>query len=100
MAFGATPDPEQPSVVRVEGDLDVATAPALLDAGMTVIDRTGALVLELGGLTFLDSSGLAALVRLHKRLADHTGRLVLRALPANARRILDITGLAEVFTIE
>jgi anti-sigma B factor antagonist len=100
MDFGALPDPDSPAVLHLRGDLDVESAPTLLDAALPVLDTGDELVLELSALTFLDSSGLAALVRLHKRLVDKGAALVLRAVPANARRILEITSLDNVFVVE
>jgi anti-sigma B factor antagonist len=100
MELAAVRDPASPGVLHLSGDLDVESASALLEVGLPVIDEVGELVLELSELTFLDSSGLAVLVRLHKRLVDKDAELVLRAPPLSARRILEITNLDEVFVVE
>ncbi len=100
MDFRAVPDPEWPAVLHLSGDLDVESAETLLEVGLPLVEEHDELAVELGELTFLDSSGLAVLVRMHKRLVDKAGKLVLRNPPANARRILEITSLDNVFVVE
>jgi anti-sigma B factor antagonist len=89
------------SVVRVEvtGELDLATAPELLErVRTTLVDRPGAIVLDLAGVTFCDSSGINALVDAHT-LAGADGT-TLRV--ANAQRItlraLEVTGVLPLLT--
>lgn len=86
-------------VIRVSGDLDAQTSSTLdvavaeqLAAGRTEI------VLDLSELQFLDSSGLRSMVL--ARGPGGEGRVVLRAPSSSVRRLLDITGLTEVFVIE
>jgi anti-sigma B factor antagonist len=85
------------TVVAVRGDLDMGTAPQLLDAGVTAIDagRTQ-LVVDLSGVTFCDSSGLGAFVRLKKRIDAAHGCFALAGPNPTVRTILDVTGLTEV----
>jgi len=88
-------------VIEVAGELDIATAPLLHERLADIIEAQGnlAVVLDLAGLTFIDSSGLTALVTAHKRLAAHGGRLNLtRPCPAT-RRAIEITGLHRVLTV-
>lgn len=66
-------------VIELSGELDVATAPALIDQAsklLAVQDRPQ-LALELSQVTFCDSSGLNAFVRLWKRASAARGELVL-----------------------
>jgi anti-anti-sigma factor len=50
-------------------------------------------VLRLGGLTFIDSSGVGMLVVLQKELNSRGGRLVLSEVPPQARMALRVTRL-------
>lgn len=87
--------------VRPTGELDHATAALLVDrivAGMLPADTT--VVIELAGLTFCDSAGLGALVRIHNRLAANSGHLTLAGSTPAMRRLLEITGLDTVFVLE
>ena len=77
------------TVVRPRGAIDLATAQqfrAELDA------CSGAVVLDLAGVTFLDSSGLHAILATHRRLND-TGSFVLRDPQSNVRRAIKVVGI-------
>lgn len=85
----------------VEGEIDVASVPALAARlSLEIPQVTSRLVLDLGGVTFMDSSGLSVLVRAYKRLRRAQADLVLKAPNPTIQKTLDITGLAKVFTIE
>lgn len=88
------------AVVRVQGEVDLATAPEL-DEVLAAIDASdGPVVVDLSEVSFLDSSGLSVLVRSHQHLRSSGGeglRLVVTR-PAT-QRVLDATGLSEVFEV-
>jgi anti-sigma B factor antagonist len=96
--FATATGPDEAVVLLVSGDLDIASeqdllgrATALLDAGAALLD------VDLGEVTFLDSSGLGALVRA-RQLAHERGReLRLASVPRSVARILELTGLADLF---
>jgi anti-sigma B factor antagonist len=84
--------------VTTNGELDLATVKTLADV-LDEIYGEGAetIVIDLGGLEFIDSTGLALLVLSHKRFNLDGGRR-LRLLPAEAdgvRRVFSLTGLDE-----
>lgn len=84
-------------VVLLKGDLDRRTAPRLRAGLLPLADDGGDLVLDLGELAFLDSSGLSVFIVLHKRATARGGRLLLDRVPAFAERVLAVTGLGRVF---
>jgi anti-sigma B factor antagonist len=88
-------------VVSVFGEVDMATAPKLLEAVGAALDSGDTVVLDLAGMTFIDSSGLKVLVTAYKR-ADHlrAARVVLRSPQPQARSVLEVTGLDTLLTIE
>ena len=56
------------TVVGVTGELDVASAPSLRDKALALLNRgADALVLDLRGVTFMDSTGVGSLLRIHHR---------------------------------
>lgn len=79
----------------VEGELDLATAPALtkhLDAQIGG-EQHSALTLDLSGVTFMDSSGLRLLIELHQRAQQDGWRLTLIAPQhEGAMLVLRMTG--------
>jgi anti-sigma B factor antagonist len=93
--------PEGDSLVAsLRGELDMAGAPILRDAlGAAVEKDPDSLVIDLSDLTFLDSCGLAELVKTRKLLQASKQMVVHRARP-NVRQVFTITGLDEVFTFE
>ena len=89
------------AVVSVRGDLEFGTASVLHS---TLIDLThqgcNPLVLDLSELEFIDSTGLSLLVQAHQRIASDGHTFVLRNPTIRVQRVLEISGLAELFTIE
>jgi len=89
-------------VLVVEGEVDVATAPELRQELHRLLDEdTTTLVVDLSGTSFMDSSGLGVLIGALKRLRSdgHDDVLVLEGLQDAVRRVFEITGLIDVFTI-
>lgn len=82
-------------VVELRGELDVATAPALLDqVGLLIAQETPPRVaLEVSQVDFCDSSGLNAFIRLWKRAAAGGGELVLLRARARLAEVLTRVGL-------
>jgi len=88
------------AVVAVAGEMDLVTAGSFADA---VSERLaeGPVVLDLGGLSFMDSSGVRALDTL-LRDAERQGRsLTMRpGLHDAVRQILEVTGMFAILPIE
>jgi anti-anti-sigma factor len=79
-------------VVALHGELDIVSADGLADALVKLAGST--LVVDLSGLSFMDSSGIAALVVARNRiLANEQGQLVLTQPGAIVRKALEIVGL-------
>jgi len=89
------------SVITIRGELDAYTAPAVEEQIGTLIGGgIRRIVLEMSETSFLDSSGLRAILTTNRRLASDEGTLVLRAPSEPVTRLLEITGLGEHFTVE
>jgi len=87
-------------VVTVSGEVDLSTAPELTRAIHLISAHTRRLVADLAGVTFLDSSGLNALVRGCHALEERGVGFVLVAEPDGpVRRLLDLTQLADVLHV-
>jgi len=104
----ATATPLRTSITRprpgtarldVHGEVDTLTAPPLEQALRELLADPGEhrLVVDLGGVTFLASSGLAALIRAAHRAAEDNRRLRLVATSRSVRRPLQITGSDQLF---
>lgn len=87
------------SAIAVQGELDMSTAPQLEQKLEEVLaDPAAALMLDLSRCEFIDSTGIALIVRSWQRLdreagGDGRGRLVLCCHNHQVRRLLEITGV-------
>jgi len=79
--------------IQVEGELDLAVAEQLEEALVRVGAECPEVLIDLERCEFIDSTGIAAIVQAHKRLAEQGGRVVACAPSAQVFRILSITGL-------
>lgn len=90
------------AVVRVQGEHDVFTAPALREQVHAAIEQSAPIVIDLSGATFIDSSVLAVLLGGLRRAREAEIGYAL-TLPgdegAPVRRIFEVTGLVPVFAI-
>lgn len=88
---------ERTCVVSVEGDLDLASAPQLKWTLVELFEKGYAqYVLDLSGLTYMDSMGLGVLVGFRKRV-EGSAQLALACLPATQGKLLELTGLDACF---
>lgn len=80
--------------VRLEGELDIATTPGA-EAEVRRLEEEGTpeIVLDLRGLTFMDSTGLRLLVGADARAREAGHRLTIIRGPEPVHRVLEITGL-------
>jgi anti-sigma B factor antagonist len=86
-------------VVRIAGEIDVASAPVIRDELAEVLDAGAQRVtLDLAAVGFVDSSGLGVLVGALRRLQDECdGRMVISDAQDGVRKVFEITGLGPMF---
>jgi anti-anti-sigma factor len=92
------PGPDGVAVVELSGELDIAATTELRSR----VDEAAAgraLVLDLAGATFLDSSMLKELLRANAELDRYGTRLVLAGNAPAVRRVLELTRTTALFTI-
>ena len=89
------------AAIALRGELDVANADDLrieltahLDAGRRVIR------VDVGGLEFMDSTALGALVTASRRCTAEQGSLILTNAPPRMRRLIDLAGLEHVLLVD
>jgi anti-sigma B factor antagonist len=81
-------------ILHVFGELDLATAPALeRQLENAWANDPPALVLDLRGMTFIDSTGVKLILETHLRAITQEKRFSLRRLPRQAQRVFDLLGL-------
>ena len=88
------------AVLAVGGEIDVATAPRLREQLIALVnDGHHRIVVDLGAVDFLDSTGLGVLVGALKRVRTHDGDLGLVCAEPRIMKVFEITGLTKVFAM-
>lgn len=88
------------TVVSVAGDIDLSNH-AALRAGLNDLIVGGAvdLVLDMSAVTFLDSTGLGALIGTRRRVHAFHGSLAIVLTDPMTLRVFEVTGLDKVFDL-
>lgn len=86
-----TTDPRG-TVITVSGELDVASSP-VLERTLARLQDVGLVVVDLRGVTFIDSTGLGVLVKAHQLAQERGHRLGLVRGGGQVDRLLKLTGL-------
>ena len=90
------------AVVRLVGELDLGEAEHAQQVATRALARSdrGPLILDLSDLAFCDSSGMRALIGIKREAGGYERDVILRGLRPGIRRVLELVGLLEQFTIE
>lgn len=86
----------------VAGDVDLASAEEFSEMALLGL-RTKAvntLVIDLGAVDFLDSTGMGALVTVRNEVVALGTELRLREVPERVRKVLEVAGLDTAFSID
>ena len=87
--------------LRLVGELDHAAAqtvmPGIEDAVEEYLPRR--CVLDLTGVSFMDSSGIAVILKTDRLLRQTGGVLALSGMPGQVRRVLDVAGLTKIVPV-
>ena len=84
------------TVVGVTGELDASTAPTFRDALLGQLNRgADSLVVDLRGVTFIDSTGVGSLLRIHHRQSLLGGRVHIVSDQQAVLRVLEIMQLTQ-----
>ncbi len=87
-------------VLFVAGDIDMYTSPALRKELMELVQRRERLLMvDLSGVSYIDSSGIATFVEVLKAAMSYGGRLKLLAISENILDIFNFAKLDKVFEI-
>ena len=88
--------------ITLSGEIDHHDARAMMreleDAVSTLLPRR--LTLDLSGVTFMDSSGIAVLIRVQRQMEQLGGSLRVTSIPTQPRRVLDAAGVGRIITFD
>ena len=87
------------TIVDVSGDIDMGTSPGLRKLLLDSLSKTARLVVNMGEVRYIDSSGIASLVEVLMKARNNQKRLVLFGLNKTVQEVLQLTRLTTVFEI-
>lgn len=85
--------------IAPEGRLDAATSPKLEQTLQVSLDGVTELVFDFRKLSYLSSAGLRVLLSAQKRM-NRQGRMVVRNVNETVMDVFEVTGFADILTIE
>ena len=88
------------SVVVVAGDIDLATSDQMVATVADHLVSGGRMVLDISGVTFLDSCGLRGLLEISRNAEAAESAFALRAPSDIVLRVLELSGTLELFAVE
>ena len=89
---------ESPNIVRLEGELDLHVSPELSATLQPIIAKCPVrLVIDLSNVSYIDSSGLAVLIRAVQDVETYGGRLMIAGAKENVNTIIEGAGLSRFF---
>lgn len=93
--FKVTTKDRQPGCreVQIEGELDLAVADRLDEVLNAAASECDHVLVDLANCSFIDSSGIAVILRAHNRMEQDGGRLAVCAPTDQVLRVLSMTGL-------
>jgi len=87
-------------VLIVEGEINFNSSPDFRKAFLKVLDsKSHKVVVNLSGVAYVDSSGLATLVEAHQKIKSAGGKLKLASLTPKVKSLFEITKLEKLFEI-
>jgi len=94
------PLPESKNVLPLEGEIDLHVSPRIASTLKEMIrKRPARLVVDLTGVTYIDSSGLAVLIEGMQDVEEYGGRFGLAGVQENVLPIFETARLDQVFLI-
>jgi anti-sigma B factor antagonist len=87
-------------VVRLAGEMDLASSPRLRETLLRLLNRTDlSVVIDLSALDFIDSTGLSALIAGARRATALGRDYALAAPQPRIRKVFDVTGIGQVIPV-
>ena len=86
-------------VVALEGDVDLKTSPDARKILLDAVTRNLPMVVDLSGVLYIDSSGVASLIEAFQKARKTGHKFVLAAVSESALRVLNLARMDKVFAI-
>ena len=94
------PGKDRPNVLPLDGEIDLHVSPNVTASLRMMIEKKPKqLIVDLSRVTYIDSSGLAALIEGMQNVEEYGGKFALAGLQETIRTIFEIARLDQVFQI-
>lgn len=91
---------EHTATVQLTGEIDVYTAPMLVEKLLPLTEMEGHVVeVDLGKTTYLDSTGLGTFISAYKSSQEHDSTLRLIHVKDRVLRLFEVTGLDKIMSV-
>ncbi len=88
-------------ILALSGELDIASSPTFIrELEAAAVPDTQRMIIDLGGLAFMDSTGLRALLEAGTRAAAGGYELLLKPGPRQVQRVFELSGTIARFNFE
>jgi anti-sigma B factor antagonist len=87
------------TVVALKGEVDLESSPAAREILLKCFESTSKVLVDLSGVTYIDSSGVASLVEALQAAKKNDSRFALASTSEPTRRVLELARLDKVFTM-
>lgn len=88
------------SVVTIAGEIDLRSSPALRGTLLEMVEsRATRVIIDLSGVSYIDSSGVGTLVEFKRKLERVGGRIVLAGMQPRVKSVFEITRLDRFFLL-
>jgi len=88
-------------IIAVKGEVDLYSSPQLREAMLKAVVKTASVLgLDLAGVTYMDSSGVATLVEGLKATGERSKSFALLTPSQSVMKVLQLSRLDSVFTIK
>lgn len=84
--------------VKVTGDVDLATADKVGEALLDALTKANEVWVDLSAVTFLDSTGIRALVQAHRKADSQGAKLYVHGAQQWVAKVLEVTGVGPLLT--
>ena len=99
MGWNITEEDNKILKIEIDGRLVAAVAPALREEVLAKMSDGMNVLLDLGRMVHIDSSGLGVLVQILQKAKSGGGKMVIAALQPGPKIVFDITKVSRVFEI-
>lgn len=87
--------------VSLEGEIDIFNSEEVKSALLAIIEEKAQnVIIDCKDLSYIDSTGLSALVAMLKSVKEYSGEVTLKNLLPNVYKVIKITNLDKLFIIE